>query len=971
MLTRRARTVRCGMNGSTRLVPPRGQSAAGGRTRWVLRYAAIIATVTGSAALPLVAASPARADQVRQRQEWVLDAMDVPAAWHVTQGRHVIVAVIDSGVDPTVADLSGSVLTGPNFSGVNTPPSNPNWGDHGTWMASLIAGHGHGRGDQDGILGVAPQARVLSIRVITDRTDPDYAKYQAEPPGKGLQELATAIRYAVDHHAGVISMSLGYDAPSLVVRSALQFALSRNVVVVASSGNSGTAQTASGQGIAPYSFPADYPGVMGVAAVSQSGQPAYFSSDNLSVQIAAPGVNVPAAGRGNKYWLVSGTSPACALTAGVAALIRSRYPRLTAEQVRRAIVRSGSHRPAGGYDDEIGFGTVDAAAALRTAGMLAREPSAGTSAAAKAAASGHFGDGPKAVPQLPVAPRGREKLLVLLAIAAAFGLITLASLWRFGTGLVRRRSDRRGLPVMPAMPAMPTAAGPDRVPAGPIGVIYSPYGPGGQQPLAPGQPGQPGQAYQPPSYPPGSPYQSQPGYPPAGGYPGGPAGPAGPGGGYPAGPVGPLAPGGGYPASGYATGGYPGGYAAGGYSAGSYGYAGYQGSAGYPAGTGYPADPGATPPAGYERPDFLPPAGYQATSGDSPSPPSGYQPPVTAASDAGYVSRPRFTPVARDATQPGQRPGPSAPPSPAWPASPGLPLTSGEPGTSAQPVGSAQPAGPATPLPPAGSGTPLPPTGSGTPLPPTVPTMPVFKPVQASETGQSGPADGTSGTAQNPLAPDSGHDYLGSRYVSLGYRGAATDPGSRRGAESAAPQSRAARQPGDTDPGRGIFPRVRPVDDSGSSRWFTPQTSEPRSDPAQAGPALSDSVTSEPARPDPGQHQSGTGPHQLGTGPHQPDQPGTGGPDLGQLGTGQPQPGQPEPAQSAPAGPGRAEPLPRRLKPADLTAPAAQPVPGPPSASTPLVGRAPSGTGETAAEPTAAAPGPGSPPDGHAAPGAS
>ncbi len=111
-------------------------------------------------------------------------------------------------------------------------------------------------------------------------------------------------------------MSLGYGAPSRPVRAALQDAYAHDVVVVASSGNSGGAAEATGRGSAPYSFPADYPGVLGVGAVGPAGQPASFSSENLSVQVAAPGVNVPAEGRDSQYWLVSGTSPACALTAG-------------------------------------------------------------------------------------------------------------------------------------------------------------------------------------------------------------------------------------------------------------------------------------------------------------------------------------------------------------------------------------------------------------------------------------------------------------------------------------------------------------------------------------------------------------------------------------------------------------------------------------------------------------------------------
>ena len=138
-------------------------------------------------------------------------------------------------------------------------------------MASLIAGHGHGGGSA-GIIGVAPQSRVLSIRVVTDRGDPNFGKYQRESNAEVQQALARAITIATRRGAGVISMSLGYGASSRVVRAALQYALDHGVVVVASSGNSGDTARALSTGQAPYSFPADYPGVLGVGAVSQGGR---------------------------------------------------------------------------------------------------------------------------------------------------------------------------------------------------------------------------------------------------------------------------------------------------------------------------------------------------------------------------------------------------------------------------------------------------------------------------------------------------------------------------------------------------------------------------------------------------------------------------------------------------------------------------------------------------------------------------
>src|SRR5580698_3692103 len=107
------------------------------------RLAACGSVLAGLLATAIGLAVPASADAVRDSEAWVLAALNVQPAWQVTQGRGVTVAVIDSGVNPDVSDLTGSVLTGPDFTGVPTPDTDPNWGKHGTWMASLIVGHGH------------------------------------------------------------------------------------------------------------------------------------------------------------------------------------------------------------------------------------------------------------------------------------------------------------------------------------------------------------------------------------------------------------------------------------------------------------------------------------------------------------------------------------------------------------------------------------------------------------------------------------------------------------------------------------------------------------------------------------------------------------------------------------------------------------------------------------------------------------
>ena len=373
-------------------------------------------------------AGSAAADGIRDNQQWVLDMLDVRAAWRVAAGRGITVAVIDSGVNPGVSDLAGSVLTGPDYTSVDTSQSSGEWGVHGTWMASLIAGHGHAGGGS-GVVGVAPESRILSIRVIPDRGDPHYGQYEHEQEPLIQRSLADGIGYAVAHGAQVISMSIGYSAPSRAVRQALLTAYQHGVVVVASAGNSGDQPGSGGAGEAPASFPADYPRVISVAAVDSSGDVAGFSSDNLSVQVAAPGVSVPAQGRDGQYWWVSGTSPACALVAGVAALIKSGYPDLAPNLVADALTTTTTHRPAGGYDSRVGFGIVNAAAALAAAGKLGR----GQAGQASLAATARYRGWPAAE---PVGPRSSGRLvlfslfaLLSLALAAA-AAIRLAVLGR-------------------------------------------------------------------------------------------------------------------------------------------------------------------------------------------------------------------------------------------------------------------------------------------------------------------------------------------------------------------------------------------------------------------------------------------------------------------------------------------------------------------------------------------------------------
>jgi subtilisin family serine protease len=341
-------------------------------------------TGTGGAAIWRPSARGASgAGQARVAALAQLGEIGVPAAWGASRGRGVTVAVLDTGTDPGTPDLAGSVKAGPDYTvGVNPARYRPpHW--HGTYIASLIAGHGSGPGRGAGVLGVAPDATVLSVRVVLDEQEPGFPVYSANQRYKNA--LARGIRYAVRNGAQVINMSLGAAAGTGPLRQAIGMAVSHGVVVIASAGND--AQRSGG--FTPYSYPAAYPGVIAVAAVGADGRPASFSDRNSSVVLAAPGVSIVGAAPGGGYALASGTSPAAAFVSGVAALIRSRYPGLGPALVRQALVSSAAHRPPGGYRPGTGFGEVDAPAALAAAGRLAARGDGG----AGLGAGEHFGPG--------------------------------------------------------------------------------------------------------------------------------------------------------------------------------------------------------------------------------------------------------------------------------------------------------------------------------------------------------------------------------------------------------------------------------------------------------------------------------------------------------------------------------------------------------------------------------------------------
>jgi type VII secretion-associated serine protease mycosin len=379
-------------------------------------------------------AGPALADAVRDN-EWALGAVQAPDAWGTSTGQGVTVAVLDTGVDANHADLSGQVTVGPDLVGGDARPGDPFWGVHGTAMASAVAGHGHGAGGRDGVMGVAPGARILSVRVVWDDNDPIRRMSPGQRAAAGARSgnsVADGIRYAADHGAQVINMSLGEATDSSgrmgETDTAVRYAIAHGVVLVASAGNG--AETSN-----QTEFPAAYPGVIAVAAIDRSGHRASFSTHDWPTSVAAPGVGVVAAQAGGGYLVGDGTSPAAALVSGVAALIRARYPKLTPAQVKSVLERTAS-RPSGGYSEELGWGVVQATAALRMAATLTPEPAVPSPVAAPRRT---FGDG--RAPAVGLRALDLRPLAVALAALSGGGLAVVGAVL---LALTRRRRETPG-----------------------------------------------------------------------------------------------------------------------------------------------------------------------------------------------------------------------------------------------------------------------------------------------------------------------------------------------------------------------------------------------------------------------------------------------------------------------------------------------------------------------------------------------
>lgn len=297
------------------------------------------------------------------RHQWHMDQINMPAAWRLSRGRGAVVAVIDTGVAfrdegesfRQVPDLAGTGFV-PGYDFVDNDENPFDENSHGTHVAGTIS---QTTNNGIGVAGVAFEASIMPIRVLNRQ---GYGSWG---------DIANAIRFAADNGADVINMSLGGPIPSVSIWSAVRYARSKGVVVVAAAGNTGS------RGV---QYPGALSQVIGVSATRYDETLTWYSSWGPQVDVAAPGGDtrvdqngdgmmdgvlqntiLPGTPMENDYVLLNGTSMASPHVAGVAALLVSQGISRPAavERIMERTARTEDRNP-----EQYGAGIVDAAAAL-------------------------------------------------------------------------------------------------------------------------------------------------------------------------------------------------------------------------------------------------------------------------------------------------------------------------------------------------------------------------------------------------------------------------------------------------------------------------------------------------------------------------------------------------------------------------------------------------------------------------------
>ena len=292
-------------------------------------------------------ATPYQTTSFGKITQWAPQFVSAPGAWDVTQGDPaVVIAVVDTGVDDQHPDLQGKIVGGTSYVGGSKDQHG-----HGTHVAGIAAA---ATNNSTGIAGICPRCSIMPVRAL-------------DANGSGsLSDVSGGIVYAADHGARVINLSLGWPTTSQTLRAAIDYAFAHNALPVAAMGNGYAADALE---------PAHWYSALAVGAVDQSGAKAPFSNYGTRTDVVAPGVAVLSTLPNYQtalttkykqgYDALSGTSMATPIVSGIAGLVLSRNPALTAGQVKGIIEATAGDGKS--FNIMTGFGLVNAAKAVAAA----------------------------------------------------------------------------------------------------------------------------------------------------------------------------------------------------------------------------------------------------------------------------------------------------------------------------------------------------------------------------------------------------------------------------------------------------------------------------------------------------------------------------------------------------------------------------------------------------------------------------
>ncbi|MGV8082048.1 MAG: S8 family serine peptidase [Coriobacteriia bacterium] len=271
--------------------------------------------------------------------QWGLSRIGAPAAWDVTDGAGVTVAIVDSGIDLIHPEFTGRINTVDDYDFVNGDSTALDDEGHGTHVAGIVAAAMNNATGSHGVVGVADECTILPIKVISTKGTSTAA------------QVADGIMWAADHGADVINLSLGSESYSKAVDQAVLYAVAKDIVVVAASGND------SAYGIL---YPARLDNVIGVGATTSLDERSSFSNYGPGLDVCAPGSEILSTYPTSTYAYASGTSMAAPHVSGVVALLRAEHPDWTRTQVERQLTLTAYDLGAVGRDDYFGYGLVQA-----------------------------------------------------------------------------------------------------------------------------------------------------------------------------------------------------------------------------------------------------------------------------------------------------------------------------------------------------------------------------------------------------------------------------------------------------------------------------------------------------------------------------------------------------------------------------------------------------------------------------------